>query len=217
MIKGARALALKVRQCAIIALRPLAHSVEDAARCDEAELRCSAPSWLAARRCSAAKYLGLMLGPGASWAMQWATPMAKHDRHMMTLAASALAPSTAIREYNRRILPVTSYVAQFSPLCAADERRGRVVTTRLLHMPANSVPRGVAIDLRRIGMPKIRKREIAAHSALLGEASRLRTSWLIAWGALERATEADMPLHRWAEAAPVPPGWQAAAIVQVWR
>lgn len=84
-------------------------------------------------------------------------------------------------------------------------------------MPANSIPRCVAADLRQLGFPRVRQLEFAAHAALLAAVSRLRSCWHEAWSTLELEMEAHMPIGRWAEIAPAPPGWQAAAIVQVWK
>lgn len=193
---------MTAHKCAIFPPRPLEHEEVGAARYVEAELRRCAPLWLAAPHCAAAKYLGLMLGLGRHG------PQNGRRRWRNRTAASS-----ASRRVHWRHLPVTGDVAQFSPLAAADERRGIVVATRLLHMPANSIPCCISADLRRLGMPP----EFAASAALVGAASRLRGCWHEAWTRLEHTMEAHMPIGRWAESAPSPPGWQAVAICRIGR
>lgn len=116
-------------------------------------LRTVAPQWADMLVASSTKYLGLIVGPGATPDEQWAGAWQKHDRRVSELAAGRCAPSAARDHYAVYIRPVLGYTAQVLQEPVDLAHKEDVTLQRLWRFPLRALPRGAGGLMRRLGLP----------------------------------------------------------------
>lgn len=151
LVARATGLHLKLGKCCMVPLR--VRGGDDAAITALRRIvAVAAPTWSDVPIATSARYLGVLLGPGASADMQWAHVLAAVERRTAKLATAKWAPSTATREWNLRVAPLVTYVAQVVAPTPLVGRAGRVAATRLAHLPHNSLPEAAWRHLDEMGM-----------------------------------------------------------------
>jgi len=79
-------------------------------------LASSVPSWQHFSITDKGKYLGFVIGPGASLEDIWRGAAAKREKRFLSLAASKDSPALGIQEYNSRAFSCLGYISQLYPL-----------------------------------------------------------------------------------------------------
>ena len=165
---------LKPRKCVAV---PLAARITHQ-RIAEVSSRIASvvPEWSDLLVAAAAKYLGVWVGP-ESVGRVWGDPLGKWWERGTDLASQLLAPSMAVREYNRRAVPTLGYVAQ---VCAPPVRlrssEKRMVET-LFHTMSNGFPPRMLFNLGRLGIQPPTSLNAFCRAAAFRTANRTSRDW----------------------------------------
>lgn len=170
LIERETGLKLKITKCFAVPL-------DVAEGFEVARIRAQAIQWRGMPIVSEARYLGLLIGPGADAAKQWRAPLEQLRRRTSALAVAKWAPSLATCELNLRIASVLSYVGQLVAPTPEVTTAGRVAANGFPHLPHNCLPTAVWRKLDCLGLVQPRLVDTAAWAALAAARKRLSSFW----------------------------------------
>ena len=166
-------LTLKPVKCNII---PCTEDFWNAVPKVRAWLTANVPDWAAFKVVNAAELLGFFVGPGAAQKM-WIKPLAKFKRRVLDIKNAGAGLTLNMLDYNARVVPVLSYVAQLFPLPDDFQYWQRVALHTVYKAPINTFAHNHFFQAPSTGVPKPRCAEAACAAALTRTACKTITGW----------------------------------------
>ena len=108
---------------------------------------------------------------------QWVKPLHKFKNRVNDLKLAGASVSVNAHDYNTRILPVLSYVAQLSPLPSSFAFDQRVACHVIYRAPFNVFAHSDIFQWATMGLPNIRCGISASAAALMRTALKTVTHW----------------------------------------
>ena len=117
-------------------------------------------------------FVGPLAGP-----QQWLKPFSKFSNRILEMKHAGASTNMNTYDYNSRILPVLSYVAQLVPLPAAFAMEQRRALHVVHHAPFNTFAHSEFFQVSHFGLPVPRCGIATAASALMRTAIKTVTHW----------------------------------------
>ena len=119
-------------------------------------------------------------------------------------------------DYNSRVLPVLSYVAQLAPLPRNFAFEQRVAFHIIYHAPFNTFAHSDFFQWGEMGLPKLRCAIATSAAALMRTANRTISCWQEWFPQIRQAAETLLPVQRVFGTCPLfyPVGWDAPSYTE---
>ena len=179
-------LTLKPRKCVLIPCRRLADDDFKESVCKW--LAKEIPQWQHFNIRDSAPYLGFPLGPRSGRDI-WIACLKKLRTRVEAIAYVHPPTSVAARLYNRRVVPLISYLAQFASLSKDILNAEPHLVYKLLHLPGNCFCGKSVHALQHAGGPHVMSLVVEAHAIASRAAIQTFTNWAEWLPKLERASE----------------------------
>jgi len=166
-------LKLHPKKCVII---PLVELTEECKRKVCSWLRLNVPAWADFQVESSAKLLGFYVGPGMG-KFNWEGPLSKFVGRVKDIKSATASVALNAYDFNSRVSPVLSYLAQLLPLDGKHFMLERVAMHTVLRAPWNTFRHSDFFQLPKIGGPKLRSPNVACAAALFRTAAKTVDSW----------------------------------------
>ena len=173
------------------------------------------PVWSEFEVTGAAELLGFYVGPLMA-GHHWIKPMRKCKKRVYEIKHAGAATALNAFDYNSRVLPVLSYVAQLVPLPKYFAFEQRVAFHIIYHAPFNTFAHSEFFQWGEVGLPILRCGIAASAAALVRAANKTITRWQKWIPQLRAAADAHLPSFRTCRCKPLlsPDFWDSPSFAE---
>ena len=152
--------------------------------------------------------LGFFVGPGMG-EYNWAGPLSKFRSRVLDIKKAGASLIVNAYDYNTKVVPVASYVAQLVPLSKTHFRLESAALHTVMHAPFNTFRLADFYQLHKHNGPRLRSINVACAAALFRTSAKTAANWPQWIRQMEIAAKEHLTMGTFGRNKPYPIFWDS--------